>query len=767
MSKPIVLLVSGEYPPFTSWGGNAYQLHHLARMLNREGYEVEVIAQSDTGEEFSHLDDLGNIVHRVNPTSSYLYKVARKLARGRARSAVESLGTLAFAARVLEKTWELTRLWGRRILWIETTNWRAETVFLHLFPEFNARTVVRIVTPFEEVVRQNGIDRKVLGVKVHLGMETLQQLLLKHRFYSNDDYMAFFASRVRTSWGKQARGDEHVFLLPFDFGRVKRKMEFSTTHNPDQTVYRFLMVGRIEARKGFDTLCSALAGLSEMQRRRVKILAVGRDVNLGPFGSYKKMLRERFPEIYDTCFEWLGAVSDERLKELFAEADGGIVASTSESFGYNLLELVAADLPVIASDVGATSEFERRGIKYLGKFKTAAELTEVLAGLPRRFREYHAASPQNADRLQELYSKNDSDYLQHVRQYVSSNVTNLERRRRTDARAPVRSADLICCTYNRFEELTISLPSILREADRAAAAGIDTRVYVVYQNEGLPEQVAAWRPDFKSHPRLSFVWSAPAGLTRARNAGIRASSGDLVIFIDDDVVLAPDFVIQHVAAANAHPKAAGVAGRLSSRPDMEGQSALREIGQIRLSGLVVPNFDTVNRSATLVAQTPMGANMSYRRAAVTELLGVTWFDERMPPPAFRDETLLCTELWRAGEHLVYTPDAVLYHFESASGGCGFRAQRTIKQLVKHYSMDYLFLNKLYEPVPPLRQLAPWLLVRRDLKWATNRADTARRLLVNLGGFVMGRVLYASPRPTHEPPKAAPPPEDRQAAATSA
>ncbi|MBU8894882.1 glycosyltransferase [Corallococcus sp. M34] len=758
--KPVVLLVFGEYPPYTAWGGAAYLAQHLAVQLQREGFEVEVIAESDTDEEFMHLDAAGNLVHRVTGSRSYLSKALQKAVPVLGRKL--HFGNVAFAARVLEKTFELTQLWGREILWVETTNWRAETLFFHFVPWLNERTVVRIVTPYEEVVQQNGLDRGDLGVQVHLHTETLQQLLLKHRLYSNPDYAGYFKERVRTSLLGVSRAREHDFLLPFNFARIAPRTKRARA--PSDNVFRLVMVGRIEHRKGFDLVCSALAGLTPEQRRRVRIQAVGRDVPMGPFGSYQKMLEERFPGIADTAFEWMGSVSDAELARIMANADGGLMASTSESFGFNLVELLAADLPVIAAEVGAARELERRGIRYLGLFKKAQELTQVLAELPERIATYESSAPRNRAVLQQLYTENDRAYLEFVRTQVAPTMPDatLERTRNARLRElPVRSVDIVCCSYNRFEELTISLPSLLREATAAREAGIQAQVIVVYQNEGMPERVYEMRPDWRDEPALRFVPSQPAGLTRARNVGVASSHGDLVIFVDDDVVLAPGFIMAHVRAAQDNPGAIGVAGRIRSRLDADRTTKERAVGQVRMSGFVEANFDSVERSAVLVPHTPMGANMSFKRAPTTALFGHAWFDERMAPSAFRDETLFCSELFRHGEHLVYAPDAVLYHFESAQGGCENRASMSMRKRVNHLSTEYLFLGVLYSPVTVLRNTAPWLLLRRDVEASATLRGKAKRMVLNAAAFMRGKKLLASERPARPAsPEPAPAPDVR-------
>lgn len=54
--------------------------------------------------------------------------------------------------------------------------------------------------------------------------------------------------------------------------------------------------------------------------------------------------------------------------------------------------------------------------------------------------------------------------------------------------------------------------------------------------------------------------SSPKGLTRQRNAGIAAATGDVVLFLDDDARVGPD-VLAAVAAAYDEPGVVGVTGK--------------------------------------------------------------------------------------------------------------------------------------------------------------------------------------------------------------
>lgn len=745
--RPIVLLVSDEYPPYTAWGGNAYQFLHMARRLNEAGYEVEIIAESTNEEEFTHLDPHGNLVHRVSGSRSYTMKALKQLV-GKKLAKPLGFRDVAFAARVAERALEITQLWNRRILWVETSNWRVETFFLHLVPGLNDRIAVRIITPMEEVVRQNNVDRDNPETRVALFLEVAQQFLLKHRLFSNEEYREYFQERVRTDFTPLRQPNERVFLLQFDFTRVPRRT--APLASAEGRPLRILMVGRVEPRKGFETVCAALSHLPPSQRSRIQVYAVGRDTDIGPFGSYSAMLREKYPDIMDENVHLLGSVSEEELAEQFALADVGMVASTSESFGYNLVELLAADLPVVTSRVGAVEEFGRRGVRYLGVFDSIPDLSKLFLELPRRHKEYREAQVKNRDVLEAIYEKNDREYLKYMAEQVAKLPPGVSALRTEAAERPVRSADIIVPSYNRLDELCLSLPSLVRGAEEACEAGIPCDVTVVYQNRGTPERVYVQHPQLKGHPRLRWVYSDKPGLTRARNIGLRNTRGDLVIFTDDDVVLEPGFVLSHVKVANAHPRAAGIAGGLESRSEQRERATARAVGYIRSSGFVDGWFNSTERQSRLVAMTPMGANMAYRRSVMNAMLGEAWFDERFTGSAFREETTLGVEVYRRGHYYVFAPEASLYHFESVSGGCGNRAKRTTKQQVMHYTLDYLYLNKLYEPSTLMRALAPLLLLRRDVEWSPTLLGKMRRAFMHLRGYAGARKLYEL-GPSYSPP----------------
>jgi hypothetical protein len=139
------------------------------------------------------------------------------------------------------------------------------------------------------------------------------------------------------------------------------------------------------------------------------------------------------------------------------------------------------------------------------------------------------------------------------------------------------------------------------------------------------------------------------GLASQGNAGLARSTGELVVFVTSPAVAQPGFLQAHLRAARDHGKAVGVGGRLSS----QAGSWLREVGQVRATGFIERNYDSLVREPQLIAQLPAPANFSVRRSVATALLGRTdWFKHD-------DVQALTRELFRRGGFFVHAPDAAL------------------------------------------------------------------------------------------------------------
>jgi glycosyltransferase involved in cell wall biosynthesis len=100
------------------------------------------------------------------------------------------------------------------------------------------------------------------------------------------------------------------------------------------------------------------------------------------------------------------------------------------------------------------------------------------------------------------------------------------------------SVSVITCTHNpRGEYLKRVLESL-------AAQSVSSSCWDLILVDSASTEPLASQVDLSWHPRARCVREEKLGLTRARLRGIAESSGDLLIFVDDDNVLDHDFIEQ-------------------------------------------------------------------------------------------------------------------------------------------------------------------------------------------------------------------------------
>jgi GT2 family glycosyltransferase len=158
---------------------------------------------------------------------------------------------------------------------------------------------------------------------------------------------------------------------------------------------------------------------------------------------------------------------------------------------------------------------------------------------------------------------------------------------------------IVIPTRRRPAYLEVALSSV---AGQAAAAGAE--ILVVDDGGPSPEGRALaerFAARYEAHP-------APLGLNAARNTGVERSSGELVIFLDDDISAAPGWLGALLRAVEEHPATDVFAGRITAR--LEGSPP-------RSCGREAPPITTLDLGER-DTETPFawGANMAIRRSAL-------------------------------------------------------------------------------------------------------------------------------------------------------
>jgi glycosyltransferase involved in cell wall biosynthesis len=170
---------------------------------------------------------------------------------------------------------------------------------------------------------------------------------------------------------------------------------------------------------------------------------------------------------------------------------------------------------------------------------------------------------------------------------------------------PTISVVICAFTRDRLEVLTESVDSL-----RAQTQTPHEIVLVIDHAQALLEEVRDLWPDLKIVEN-----SERKGLSGARNSGVAAATGEVVAFLDDDAIAAPDW-LERLGAAYADPEVLGAGGTVRPRW-LEGKPAW-----------FPPEFDWVvgcTHSGMPRQLEPVrnlvGANMSFRRQPLVEVGG--------------------------------------------------------------------------------------------------------------------------------------------------
>jgi glycosyltransferase-like protein len=146
-----------------------------------------------------------------------------------------------------------------------------------------------------------------------------------------------------------------------------------------------LTIGGIEPRKGSLTVLEAFARLRRLVPELEPLLVVAGGATLFDYREEVDRFRARADELGVTAHVRLpGSLSAPEIERLYRAADLLAQPSTKEGFGLVLLEALASDLPVVASDLEVFRTFlEHRRNALLVPVGDAEALADALAHLAR------------------------------------------------------------------------------------------------------------------------------------------------------------------------------------------------------------------------------------------------------------------------------------------------------------------------------------------------------------------------------------------------
>ena len=209
---------------------------------------------------------------------------------------------------------------------------------------------------------------------------------------------------------------------------------------------------------------------------------------------------------------------------------------------------------------------------------------------------------------------------------------------------------IIICTRDRALSLARTLAAI---GEVALPPGVTCEILIVDNASKDETETVARGTQLRNAAPVRYLREPRGGHSCARNAGLAAATGDLIVFTDDDVIPAVDW-LDKLCAPILSGTADAVAGGVRLAPHLE-RPWMSAFHRAWLAGT-----DGLDRREP---SRMVGANMAFARSVLEK---VPAFDPELGPGAigFGDDTLFSLQLRQAGYRIAAAFDAeVVHHFE--------------------------------------------------------------------------------------------------------
>ncbi|WP_088889475.1 glycosyltransferase [Leptolyngbya ohadii] len=282
---------------------------------------------------------------------------------------------------------------------------------------------------------------------------------------------------------------------------------------------------------------------------------------------------------------------------------------------------------------------------------------------------------------------------------------------------------VILCTHNPRQDYFSSVLAALKQqtlpVQQWELCVIDNASDSPLSDRANPDLDLSW------HPHAVIIQEPQLGLTHARLCGFRASNADLIVFVDDDNVLAQNYLAQVVQIFQEYPQLGAIAGKSLPQFEVEPEPwirsydsvlALRDFGETPLT--------TARAGSTLTATSypafaPCGAGMALRRQ-----LFATYNDQVANHP-------VRLALGRTGQQLTSGEDNdIILTLLAAGWEVGYFPQLHLTHLIASHRVQPDYLARLnyaasrswvqvlgIHGIQPWKKIAAWTVLLRQMKVA--------------------------------------------------
>ena len=235
---------------------------------------------------------------------------------------------------------------------------------------------------------------------------------------------------------------------------------------------------------------------------------------------------------------------------------------------------------------------------------------------------------------------------------------------------------VIICTHNPRSDY---LDRVLEALKRQTFPKEHWQLILVDNTSDSP---VADRWDLNWHPHGKHLSEKNAGLVHARIAGIRSAEADVIIFVDDDNVLAPDYLDTALRLCNEMPFIGAFGGNLKGEFEVEPDSMLKPyLSYIAVREVIRSEWSNRYEWST----TPAGAGMVIRTSIARK-----YANEAYSNP-YRNK------LGRKGKSLISCDDIDMAYTAIDMGyGCGLFSDLQLTHLIPRQRVEPGYIIRLVE-----------------------------------------------------------------------
>jgi glycosyltransferase involved in cell wall biosynthesis len=207
---------------------------------------------------------------------------------------------------------------------------------------------------------------------------------------------------------------------------------------------------------------------------------------------------------------------------------------------------------------------------------------------------------------------------------------------------------ILVCTRDRPDKMKNSLAAILKQE---VPPGVDLEVLIV-DNGSSSERTRQVCHDLEAAfcSRLRFLHMPVRGKSRAANAGFNSARGEVIAFLDDDILPCENWLRVIYQEFSADSALGGLSGRVELFDQRDLPTGIRSQSMRSIYATAADSYDLF-----------IGCNFAVRRSVI-EKYGL--YDLDMGPGlriGSGEDTDFCYRIWKAGVKLVYEPSLFVRH----------------------------------------------------------------------------------------------------------